>query len=233
MKLLTIDTSTTSCSVAFSIGEKIVSERQGNNGKTLSSRVLDFVSGVLDEAGVTTDELDGIGVAIGPGSFTGLRVGVATAKGLAMAAGKPVAGFSSLAMLAMNLPWAVHPVCPMFDARKNEIYCGLYDCRDAPSPLVQDRVVPPAHFLQGLEGPVIFAGEGAVRYRELIVDILGERAIFAPFPANTPRASAGAFLASRAFARGEAVTSDLLLPAYIRLSEAELSRMAREVPGAA
>ena len=161
MKLLTIDTSTTSCSVALSIGEKIVSEYQGNNGKTLSSRVLDFVSRVLDEAGVTADELDGIGVAIGPGSFTGLRVGIATAKGLAMATGKQVAGFSSLAMLAMNLPWAAYPVSPMFDARKNEIYCGLYDCQDVPVPLVQDNVVPPARFLQGLEGQVIFVGEGA------------------------------------------------------------------------
>ena len=148
MKLLTIDTSTTSCSVALSIGEKIVSECQGNNGKTLSSRVLDFVSRVLDETGVAADELDGIGVAIGPGSFTGLRVGIATAKGLAMATGKQVAGFSSLAMLAMNLPWAVYPVCPMFDARKNEIYCGLYDCQDFPVPLSDDRVVPPAPFLQ-------------------------------------------------------------------------------------
>jgi len=230
VKLLTIDTSTTACSVALSIGEKIVAEYQGNNGKTLSSRVLDFVSKVLDEAGVATDELDGIGVAIGPGSFTGLRVGIATAKGLAMAAGTRIAGFSSLSMLAMNLPWAVHPVCPMFDARKNEIYCGLYECRDFPVPLLQDRVVPPAHFLQGLEGPVIFAGEGAVRYRELILNILGERAIFAPFAANTPRASAGALLAARAFARGEALASDLLLPAYIRLSEAELARIARQAP---
>ena len=127
MKLLIIDTSTTACSVALSVGEKIVSEHLVNQGKTLSSRVLDCVSNVLEEAGLTADELDGFGVAIGPGSFTGLRVGIATAKGLAMAAGKQVAGFSSLAMLAMNLPWAIHPVCPMFDARKNEIYAGLYD----------------------------------------------------------------------------------------------------------
>src|SRR6266545_3048306 len=111
MNLLTIDTSTTTCSVALSIGEQIVSLSLVNQGKALSSRLLDSVEFVLGGAGVAPEDLDGFGVAIGPGAFTGLRVGIATVKGLALAAGKPVAGFSSLAMLAMNLPRAAHPVC--------------------------------------------------------------------------------------------------------------------------
>lgn len=230
VKLLTIDTSTAVCSVAITNGEELVSEYLVNQGKPLTARLLDCVDLVLRGAGLTMDELDGFGVAIGPGSFTGLRVGIATVKGLAMAAAKPVAGFSSLAMLAMNLPWTVHPVCPMFDARKKEVYTGLYACRELPEPLVGDRVVPPAPFLESLEGPVIFVGEGAVRYRELIVASLGERALFAPPSANLPRASAGALLAAGAFARGAAVPPELLAPVYIRLSEAELARMNRENP---
>ncbi len=228
MKLLIIDTSTTACSVALSDGGEIVAEYLVNQGRTQSSRLLDCVDLLLREAGLSAADLDGFGVAVGPGSFTGLRVGIATVKGLAMAAGKPVAGFSSLAMLAMNIPWGGHPVCPMFDARKNEVYTGLYECRGLPVPLMEERVVPPARFLEELEGPVIFVGEGAARYRELIVDRLGDKALFAPLSANLPHASAGASLAMRAFAQGDAVSSDLLAPVYIRLSEAELARMNRE-----
>jgi tRNA threonylcarbamoyladenosine biosynthesis protein TsaB len=145
-----------------------------------------------------------------------------------MAAGKPVAGFSSLAMLAMNVPWGGHPVCPMFDARKKEVYAGLYACRDYPDPLGEDQVAPPDRFLDALEGTVIFVGEGAVRYRELIASRLGDRALFAPSAANVPRAAVGALLAARAFTRGEALSPALLAPVYIRPSEAELARMNRE-----
>jgi tRNA threonylcarbamoyladenosine biosynthesis protein TsaB len=228
MKLLTIDTSTTVCSVALSCGEEIVAEYLISQGRTLTSRLLDCVDVVLKGAGLTVDELDGFGVAFGPGSFTGLRVGIATAKGLAMAAGKSIAGFSSLAMLAMNLPWAMYPVCPMFDARKNEVYTGLYACGSEAVLLAADQVVAPSLFLETLSGPIIFVGEGAVRYRELIEAVMGERAIFAPASANSPRASAGALLAARAFALGEAVSAAQLLPVYIRRSEAEIALLKRQ-----
>ena len=224
MKLLTVDTSTNACSAALSIDRRVVAEYQANQGPTLSSRLLHCIDIVLQGQGLSTRDLDGFGVAVGPGSFTGLRVGIATVKGLALAADKPVAGFSSLAMLAMNLPWAVHPVCPMFDARKNEIYTGLYTCRDLPASLAADQVVPPAPFLESLIGPVIFTGEGAVRYRDLIVATLGDRALFAPFSANFPRASAAAPLVAGMFERGETTSPGLLVPAYIRLSEAEVAR---------
>jgi tRNA threonylcarbamoyladenosine biosynthesis protein TsaB len=173
---------------------------------------------------VTLADLDGFGIALGPGSFTGLRVGVATVKGLSLATGKPVAGFSSLAMLAMNLPWAAHPVCPMFDARKKEVYAGLYECRELPRSLIPDTVLPPDKFLEKISGPTIFVGEGAVRYRDQICNRLGEHALFAPSSVQLPRASAGAVLAADSFARGETVPLPLLLPVYIRLSEAELAR---------
>lgn len=225
MKLLTIDTSTTACSVALSCDGELIAEYLVNQGGTLTSRILGCVDTVLRGVGLAVDDLDGFGVALGPGSFTGLRVGIATVKGLALAAEKPVAGFSSLAMLAMNLPWATHPVCPMFDARKKEVYAGVYECRDLPLALVPDSVVSPAVFLDKITGPAIFIGEGAVRYRELISARLGGKALFAPFTAQLPRASAGALLVADAFARGETVPLELLLPAYIRPSEAELAKI--------
>ena len=228
MKLLTLDTSTTACSAALSIDGELTAEYLAGQGRTLSSRLLDIVDLLLRGAGLTIVDLDGFGIALGPGSFTGLRVGVATVKGLSLATGKPVAGFSSLAMLAMNLPWAAHPVCPMFDARKNEVYAGLYECRELPRPLIPDAVLSPDKFLERISGPTIFVGEGAVRYRDQIRDRLGEHALFAPTSAHLPRASAGAILADDAFARGETVPLPLLLPVYIRLSEAELARKNRE-----
>jgi tRNA threonylcarbamoyladenosine biosynthesis protein TsaB len=185
------------------------------------------VDQLLKGAGLVLADLDGFGVAVGPGSFTGLRVGVATVKGLALAAGKPAAGFSSLAMLAMNLPWAVHPVCPMFDARKKEVYTGLYACRDLPRPIIPDCVAPPEAFLDRLDGPAVFVGEGAVRYRELIVARLGDKALFAPASAHLPRAAAGALMTADVFSREEAVHPAHLLPVYIRPSEAELAQLNR------
>ena len=121
MNLLTIDTSTSACSVALTSGERLVAECLVNQEKQSASRLLECVDTVLRMSGFTVADLDGFGVALGPGSFTGVRIGIATVKGLALAARKRVAGFSSLAMLAMNLPWAACPVCPMFDARKNEV----------------------------------------------------------------------------------------------------------------
>ncbi|KAF0215684.1 MAG: hypothetical protein FD174_4032 [Geobacteraceae bacterium] len=228
MKLLTIDTSTSACSVALTSGERLVAEYLVNLDMHLASRLLDCVDAVLHMAGLTVTDLDGLGVALGPGSFTGVRIGIATVKGLALAAGKEVAGFSSLAMLAMNLSWAAYPVCPMFDARKKEVYTALYACRERPEAIVADCVVPPADFLENITGTTIFVGDGAINYRDLIVSRLGERAIFAPPYFHQPRASRGAFLAREVFSRGETVPVAALVPVYIRPSEAELAKMKRE-----
>jgi tRNA threonylcarbamoyladenosine biosynthesis protein TsaB len=228
LKLLTIDTSTSTCSVSLTIGERVVSEYLLCQEKTLASRLICLVDGVLRDAGLGVTELDGVGVALGPGAFTGLRVGIATVKGLALAAGKPVAGFSSLAMLAMNLPWAAHPVCPMFDAKKKEIYSAVYTCRELPVPVIADCVVSPGDFLESLDGVTIFVGEGALVYRELIVARMGDKALFAPSSACQPRASNGAVLARGAFARGEIIPLAALVPCYIRASEAELAKKKRE-----
>lgn len=227
VKILTIDTSSSTCSVALTIGERLVSEGLLNMGKTHASRLLGLVDTALGAAGITVNDLDGIGVALGPGSFTGLRVGIATVKGLALAANKPVCGFSSLAMLAMNLPWASHQVCPLFDAKKKEVYAALYECREEPLPLREDCVVPPGELLDSLDCVTIFVGEGALAYREMIIERMGDRAIFAPSYSHPPRASSGAILARRAFARGEAISPALLLPRYLRASEAELAKLKR------
>lgn len=228
MNLLTIDTSTSTCSVALTRDDRLVAEHLVDGDRTLTERLLAAIESVLADGGLDVAGLDGFGVALGPGAFTGVRIGVATVKGLAIATGKPVAGFSSLAMLALNLPFSSFPVCPLFDARKNEVYAGLYRCGSVPEPLMSDRVLPPRQLLAEIEGTVIFAGDGALRYRELIETALGEQAIFAPPHCHLPRAGAGALLARELLKSGEGTPLALLNPTYIRPSEAELAKIRRE-----
>jgi tRNA threonylcarbamoyladenosine biosynthesis protein TsaB len=184
---------------------------------------------LLATAGLDIADIDIFASSIGPGSFTGVRGGVATIQGLALAVGKPCAGFSSLTMLAMNFPHSNTLVCPLLDARKSEVYGALYDCSSPiPSPLINDCVLSPPEFLDRItavtDAPVIFAGEGAVRYHGIIAEQLGDRALFAPFPANIPHASNGILLALDASRRGELLEPSQLLPVYLRASDAEINR---------
>jgi tRNA threonylcarbamoyladenosine biosynthesis protein TsaB len=227
LKVLAIDTSATSCSAAVTDGTRILCECLLDTDRALSGHLLVSIDRVMRDVGLTIDNLDGIGVSLGPGSFTGVRVGVATAIGLALASGKPVTGFSSLAMLALNLPWSSYTVCPMLDARKNEVYTALYRCDGWPEAILDDCVTPPTTFLDKIKEPTIFVGPGAIRYRELIESRLGERAVFAPCSCNQPHASAGSVLAHRSISEGKITSLALLRPSYIRPSEAEIKKMTR------
>jgi tRNA threonylcarbamoyladenosine biosynthesis protein TsaB len=182
---------------------------------------------MVHDAGLTFKELDGFTVTVGPGAFTGLRVGIATVKGLAYANGKQVAAVSSLAALAMNLSWAAWPVCTLFDARKSEVYAAIYAVSDAPHTLSQEMVITPERLLETISGPTIFIGDGAVRYQELIREQLGPNAYFAAPHLHSPRASSAAALAARIFAADAAVSPAVVSPSYIRPSEAELAKANR------
>lgn len=226
MKLLFVDTATSVCSVAIADGQRILAESLINLATPSSSRLSECIGQTVALAGCQLSELDGFGVTIGPGAFTGLRVGISTVKGLALATGKPVVAFSSLAVLAANLPSFVLPVCPLFDARKDEVYAGLYRCAPVPVSLRPDCVMAPTDFIASLTGPTCFVGDGAVRYRTLIEDLLGERAHFAPSWANLPRAAAVVTLATAVLEQGGGSSPASLLPVYLRLSEAEIARQA-------
>jgi tRNA threonylcarbamoyladenosine biosynthesis protein TsaB len=228
VKLLVIDTSTNSASVALAENGRLSAEWLVNPETTHSATLLRFLDLVLESAGLSLDAVDAFGVTLGPGSFTGLRVGIATVKGLSLATGAPVVGFSSLAMLAMNLPFAACPVCPMLDARKSEVYAGLYRCGELPEAIVADCVASPDDFLDRISEPTLFVGSGALRYRDLITARLGNLARFAPSVCHVPRASSGTLLAAARFLRGETIPAGELVPVYIRPSEAEIARMKKE-----
>ena len=228
MKILTIDTSSNCSSVALSDGASLLGECVLGEDRSNSGRLPRAITELLGAARLSTDGLDAFAVSLGPGSFTGVRVGIALVKGLALATGKPAVGFSSLAMLAMNLPFSSAQVAPMFDARKSEVYAGLYRCASRPEPILPDAVLPPARFLAGIDRPTLFLGDGALRYRELIIATLGELALFPPFHADLPRASAGAVLALDAALKGDFTPLPLLNPTYLRASEAELAKLRRQ-----
>lgn len=228
MNLLTVNTGAVACGLAVSRGETVVAEMLISLDRRLSERLFPSIEAILAESGMGPADLDGIGVSLGPGSFTSVRIGMAAVKGFALAAAKPVVGFSSLTALAANLPCASLPVCPMLDARKNEVYAALYDTGGPiPEALIPDCVRDPSLFLESLEGEAIFIGEGALRYKSLIEEKLGDRAHFAPFPCNQPRPGNGSLLALHLFRAGKSLPLALLNPAYIRPSEAEIARMNR------
>jgi tRNA threonylcarbamoyladenosine biosynthesis protein TsaB len=224
LKLLTIQTATPAGSVALTIGERLLGELSLDSRRPHGSWLITGIDRLCRDCGMTVDDLDGFGVTVGPGSFTGLRVGLATVKGLALATGKPVAGVSTLQTLALQAPHTTLPVCALLDARKQEVYAGIFAWRDGwPQPLGPERVLPPERLLAGLTSEVLFVGDGAGVYRTLIARQLGGRAHFLPAAYGLPRAAHAALLALRAFAQGDAGSAASINPVYIRPSEAELS----------
>jgi len=231
-KILAIDSSTSMISLALTVDQSVVAEASFCADRTLSSRLVPEIERLVALAGFAITDLDLFAASIGPGSFTGVRGGLATIQGLALACGKPCCGFSSLALLAMNFSLSPYPVCPLLDARKSEVYAGLYDCSGPlPVPLLKECVLPPAGLPElirsATDQPVIFAGDGALRYRDVIENRLGEQARLAPFQFHTSRAAHGALLALDACRRGQLVAPELLLPVYLRASDAEINRIAK------
>ncbi len=223
-RLLLVDTATLTGSVAVSCGETLLGEILLTGPANHTDHLLGTIDVLLKGVGLTLGEMDGFGVVLGPGSFTGLRVGVATVKGLALATGKPVVGISSLAALAWRLPFAALPVCTLLDARKGEVYAALYEWREAAfKTLLSPCVQSPERWLARLSGDVLFVGDGARRYRAVIDGQFGAGARFAPWPTHVCRASNALVLALEALRQGEHLPLEVLVPTYIRPSEAELA----------
>lgn len=236
MNILALDTSTSLASLALVRDERVLASSLFPADRSLSARLVPEIERLLDITGSSIDSVDLFAGAVGPGSFTGVRAGIATLQGLALATGKQCAGFSTLALLAMNFPLARYPVCVMLDARKSEVYAGLYDCSAPPLPmtLIEECVMAPEPYLDRLRtttsGQVIFAGEGAVRYREVISARMDGQAIFAGFPQQAGQAANGALLALDQHRKGVAVEPARLLPVYIRASEAEYAKTSQQGP---
>ncbi len=218
-----MDTSTMMGSVALVEDDRVISEFALNLQTTHSQRLLTTIDQLLKSSHCPIELIDGFAVALGPGSFTGLRIALSSVKGLAMASGKPVVGVSTLEALALNLQFSRHLVCPLLDARKKEVYAALFrfDQSDNLVRLKEDSVLPPEAVLAEIEQATVFLGSGAELYRDLLREKLGRRAIFAPINLRYPRAVNVARLALPRLQRGETMEIESLTPTYLRRSEAE------------
>jgi tRNA threonylcarbamoyladenosine biosynthesis protein TsaB len=213
-------------SVALVEGGKALAEYSLDIPATHSRRLLLQIDQVRRDVGVEWPQLAGVAVSLGPGSFTGLRIGLSMAKGLALAHSLPLLGVSTLDGLARQLTAPVGTrICALLDARKREVYAALYECNaeGLPERSGPDLVLAPEDLVERLAGPIILVGDGAVAYRELFQDKLGPAAIFAPAGSHFPRAATIGLLGGEKLARGQHLDPINSVPIYVRPSEAEIN----------
>lgn len=224
MKILALETATLAGSIAIvddSYG--LISEVRVNLKIAHAERLMPSIQWLLDASRMVIDEIDALAVSIGPGSFTGLRIGLSTVKGLSYAAKKPIVPVQTLDAFARTLPYCSYMICPMFDARKSQVYAALYMWEKHECRKVMDEIaIELDTLLKNIHRPVVFLGDGAKLYRQQILDTLGDRAVFAPESRMSPSASSVAEIALEKIRNGESADPVSLTPFYIRKSEAEL-----------
>src|SRR5512135_3257648 len=224
MKILSIETSTMLGGVAVLDGEAgLIAETRLNVKTTHSERLMTVIDGVLKQSELGMEAIDAFAVANGPGSFTGLRIGLSTAKGLSFATGKPIVTVPTLEAFAYNFPYCPWPVCLMLDARKGEVYAAVFRWEGgAFLRVVEDTSIKTEDLLRKFDQIVMFAGEGAALYKPVITEVMKERAVFASPEKMVPSPANVAVLGISKAERGEFADTLAAVPRYIRKSEAEV-----------
>jgi tRNA threonylcarbamoyladenosine biosynthesis protein TsaB len=224
MRVLGIDTSTPCGSIGLIEGEQILCEYSRKGKVSHSERILKTIDRVLEDSGFSIGEIEGFAVSIGPGSFTGLRIGVSAVKGLAFATGRRVAGVSTLDALAQNVRYSPYLICPLLDARKGEVYTALYrnTGENGLIKLTPEMAIKPVDLLEKIEEKTLFLGDGVYTYGDLIRRRLGEMAHIAPSPFNFVHGAVVARLGRQKLEKDEYLDLEGFTPHYIRKSEAEL-----------
>jgi tRNA threonylcarbamoyladenosine biosynthesis protein TsaB len=224
MKVLGIDTSTPCGSVGLIDGDQVTAEYFLNVPVTHSERLLGAIELVLREGRCAAAELHGWAISLGPGSFTGLRIGVSTIKGLAFATQKPIAGVSSLDVLASQISPTPYLICPIIDARKREVYTAFYRYGDGTLPQRQSdyEAIAPEDLVKRIKERTIFVGDGAKAYGNHLRGCLPTLAAFPSEPFHVPHGTVVARLGLERLRRGEYLDLALFAPLYIRPSEAEV-----------
>ncbi len=246
-RVLGIETATFCGGAALLGDDRLIASRTLYSSKTHSERLLAAIRDLLSEAECTLHDLTGLAVSIGPGSFTGVRIGVAAAKGLALAMHIPIVGISTLESLATRAGRDRRLLCPVVDARRDEVFAAAFrwpEQTDRPKPVLDPCVMPIGSFLDRLiamtsprasfrksrtENPkskiasgFVFIGDGALRYRKEIEHRLGARAQFAPAHRMLPSAEEIAWLGLQRLAHGRGDDPARLEPVYLRASDARL-----------
>lgn len=228
MKILAVDTSSNVASAAIVDDNKLVCECVLNNKLTHSQTLMPMIDKVFKKSELTPQDVDVFAVSNGPGSFTGLRIGVTTIKGLAHATGKPVCGVNTLEALAHNLPFCPYIISPIMDARREQVYNAFYKWENGGlKEVTEPRAISLDDCLDELlklGERVVFLGDGVAVFRDKIKDTLKEQALFAPQLACTARAACVAEAAKNK----ETINYGELAPLYLRKSQAEREAEERE-----
>lgn len=232
MKIIAIDSSGLVATVAIATEDSIIAEYTINHKKTHSQTLLPMLSAISDMTELDLDTVDAIAVAAGPGSFTGLRIGSATAKGLGLAMKKPIIEVPTVDALAMNMWGIADVICPIMDARRSQVYTGLYEFGDDNELITlheqyAEDISVVVSEINDIGRPVTFLGDGVPVYREIIEKIIKVPVRFAPPHMNRQRAGALACLAARYYKEGKTVSAADHKPQYLRVSQAERERAAK------
>lgn len=225
--ILAIETATGCGSVSLTAGGSaefhLLGECSIQSDTALSRRLLGSIEWLMASTGTQWDMLDAVAVSLGPGSFTGLRIGMAAAKAIAMAAGKPLVGVPTLDALALACGGVDRLVCCLLDARKQEVYAAFYRMSPTglPVPAGRPAVLPPVALLERIREPVIFVGPGATAYRAMLAGS-GPGSFF-PDHLSLPRAMYVGLLGARMFAAGDRLDPVAAAPLYVRDSDAQVN----------
>lgn len=231
MKILAIDSSGLAATVALLDGDILTGEFTIHNKKTHSQTLLPMIHEMLRVADVEIQDVDAIAASAGPGSFTGLRIGASTAKGLAQALDIPIVAVPALEGLAFHFAGEQALVCPMMDARRNQTYYGVYDVRSGIPLAIQDQkaasLEEAAGTINELDRPVIFLGDGVPVFQDQLHELVKVPYRLANAAVRYQRASSVAVLGKYYLEQGRGMPAENFAPIYLRLSQAERERMER------
>ena len=227
MKILAVDSSSLVASCAVVEDEKLICQRILNNKLTHSQTLMPMIAQALAESELEISDIDLFVSVVGPGSFTGIRIGVSATKALAHSNNKPCIAVNTLEAMANNMPFCEYTVVPIMDARRNEVYTAMYDTKSGlPTELLPPTAEPIADTVcrvKKLGKKAVFLGDGVFVHRDYIKEELGDLAEFAPAGVNTQNATSAANLAKIKEQIGYAE----LKPVYLRKSQAEREREER------
>lgn len=226
MFTLAIDTSTSTAGCVLMEDETIRAEILVNLGVNHSATLLPSINHIIGLAGIKMADIDLYACTVGPGSFTGLRIGASAIKGFALATGRSVVGVSTLDALALNMADSPMLICPMLDARKKQVYTALYraDQHEGVQRISEEKAIEVEKFLEEIHEDCIFFGDGAVVYRDVIREALPGHYHFAVPIHQQIRAAAVGLLGIRKFKMNDTLNLFDFTPQYIRSSEADMKK---------
>lgn len=228
MKILALDSSGLVASAAVVEDENMIAEYTINYKKTHSQTLLPMLDEIVKMIELDLNTIDAIAIAAGPGSFTGLRIGSATAKGLALALKKPIISIPTVEGLAYNLYGTDKIICPIMDARRNQVYTGLYRFEEEQFIVIEDQMAVDMETviekINKLGQPVIFLGDGVPVQKNAIEEKVTVPFYFAPAHMSKQRAGAVGALGCQYYKKGSYQDSREHRPEYLRLSQAERER---------